>query len=209
MKNSLRFGLLAAFLIIQGSAMAGVLLDGDFEGGFSGFTANWNPHATYANDMNVSSSVFGGDAPQGGSWYVFFADGIPITNYISQTFATNVGDTYVLTFWLALQNDNVSDGSVKGSGNYLPQLAVVWTGSSIHNLNFGAAATQSYTLYTYTYVATAATTTLEFAGADSYNTALLLDTVNVTDLGAIPEPATFGLAGAGLIAALYFKRKRS
>jgi hypothetical protein len=61
-------------------------------------------------------------------------------------------------------------------------------------------------LYTLNYVGTATSTTLEFAGADSFATVVLLDSITVTDDGAVPEPATLALTGAGLVVAGLFRK---
>ncbi|MGA3188437.1 MAG: hypothetical protein ABSF22_15135 [Bryobacteraceae bacterium] len=204
----------AALSMLAGAASASnLVVDGDFEGGYAGFNANWYLNSTYSPTNNGVSTAFGSDTGQGGSsWFAFFGDGQPITNYIDQSFATTVGDLYELTFWVAIQPDSVTDGNVHNSQQYPPQIDVGWQGSlSFQDIMFPASETytQAYTQYNFTYQATLNNTLLEFAAVDDYNTALLLDTISVTDIGSAPEPATFALTGSALlIAGLWRRLKR-
>jgi hypothetical protein len=204
------FSVLAALSLAAVSASASnLVVDGDFEGGNSGFASAWTTVDTF-NNIGVSQGFPPDTFPQGGTWFAFIGDGIPILNYIQQTIATTINDSYTLTFWLAIQPDNVADGNTQDTHTYAPQIDETF-GSGFNDLVFAASdtATMPYTEYTYNYVATSSSTLLQFAGADSYETVLLLDTIAVVDNGSVPEPATFGLAGAGLlIAGLWRKLKR-
>lgn len=176
----------ALFLSAAAASAANIVLDGDFEGGFVGFTPPWTVTSS-TNNIGVSTA-FSADTPQAGSFFAFFGDGIPITNHLDQTLTTIIGDEYSISFYLAVQPDSVSDGSFFGSHSLAPSMAVGWTGSSFTTYNFPAseAFTQAYTQYTLFHFATTTSTNLEFAGSDDYKSAILLDTVVVTDLGAIP-----------------------
>jgi len=187
---------------LAAAANAGnIVTDGDFEGGSAGFSSSWTLVAGFPNNIGVTQGFLPNTFPQAGSWFAFFADGIPIEDHFYQTLATNIGDSYTLTFWVGIQTDNVSDGSTKGTQIYAPQLSIGWTGGGENTLTFPASsATAPYAEYTFSYVATSANTTLDFAGADSYNTIIALDTVSVVDNGQVPEPTALGLGAAGLLA---------
>jgi PEP-CTERM motif len=92
----------------------------------------------------------------------------------------------------------VSDGP-KGSEDF--EKDVGFGGFTDYTFTKSSGFTQAYTLYTINYVAKSSSTILEFAGADGDNSAFLLDTISVVDNGAVPEPATFALVGAGLVIA--------
>jgi hypothetical protein len=80
--------------------------------------------ATQPNELGVSTA-FPPDIPQAGSYYAFFGDGLPIENFISQTFATNINDLYTLAFYVAILADNVTDTNGKVFGE-APQIDVGW-----------------------------------------------------------------------------------
>jgi hypothetical protein len=203
----------AAGLVFFGAAAASasnLVVDGDFEGGISAFNADWDPHSQIANNVGVSMGFAPSTFPQAGSWFAFFGDGIPIENFIDQSFSTTIGHTYTLSFWVAIEPDNVADGNTQDTHNFAPQVDVGWTGSGFNLLTYPASDTNTmpYTEYTYNYIASASTTSLEFSAVDSYETAVLLDTISVTDDGVVPEPATFALAGAGLVAVGCLRRRK-
>jgi hypothetical protein len=210
MKLSRTWLSMCALVALAAGAHAGnIVADGDFEGGYAGFNSSWTLVAGFPNNIGVTQGFPPTTFPQAGSWFAFFADGIPIEDHFYQTLATNIGDSYTLTFWVGIQSDDVSDGSTKGTQIYAPQLSVGWTGGGENTLTFPASsATAPYAEYTFNYVATTTSTTLDFAGADSYNTIVALDTVSVVDNGPVPEPAALGLGGAGLLAIGLLRRWR-
>jgi hypothetical protein len=73
--------LVSAMLLAVGASGTNLVTDADFEGGFSGFSTSWNPHLTpgFPNDLGVSTAL-AGDNPNTGSWFAWFADGIPLTS---------------------------------------------------------------------------------------------------------------------------------
>jgi PEP-CTERM motif len=195
---------LAAMLALGagGVSAANLVIDGDFEGGTSAFNATWNPHLTtgFPNDLGVSQAE-GSDDPNTGLWFAWFGDGDSNTSYIEQTIPTIFDESYTLTFSMAIQPDDVSGGPRGVSGN--ASALYVSFGRTDREPSFPCCVgyTQPYIMYTFYYVATSASTVLEFAGVDSNNSAILLDTVSLVDSGAAPEPSTFALAGAGLLIA--------
>jgi PEP-CTERM motif len=207
----------ATITLFAATASAGII-DGDFENGnvaVTGYQAVWNPQGSFGLSIGVSQNS-GADLPQAGAWFAFFGDAVaPILNDISQTFATNVGDSYTLTYWVAIKPISASDENSGNSHDNQTQLAVGLTGNGFTTTLFPEDDTymQDYTEYTRNFTATAANTSIEFAGIDDWNTLMLLDSISVVDngpAGNAPEPATFLLAGGALVlAGITRKRKRS
>jgi hypothetical protein len=130
----------AVTLMAAGGSGTNIVTDGGFEGGYSGFTSAWTTVDNFGN-IGVSQGFLPDTFPQAGSWFAFIGDGIPIENFIQQTLATNIGDSYTLTFWLAIEPDNVADGNTQDTHTYAPQITVGWTGSALANLVFAASDT--------------------------------------------------------------------
>lgn len=116
---------------------------------------------------------------------------------ISQTFATNVGQTYLLSFVYAARPDNkgaASDG-------------ISWSAGNMSNVAFGQDTNTAWTMMSASFVATGTSTTLSFKAmgtSDSFGTSL--DDVSVT---AVPEPGSLALLGAGFSALAWTARRRA
>lgn len=79
-----------------------LLLNGGFE---TGSTSSWvycNPNsATYAGVVRCTSYSSGGKTYSAYSGSCFYLDGaVTYADYLSQTFATIIGHTYTVSFWL-------------------------------------------------------------------------------------------------------------
>ena len=115
---------------------------------------------------------------------------------ISQTFATTVGQTYTVDYWLMYEeNSTPNEFAVTFGATTLSDL--------VNTTAFG------YREYTFNVVATSATTTLTFS-AYSDNSFFDLDDVSVNP-AAVPEPASLTLAATGsvLAASLAWRRRRN
>jgi len=128
-------------------------------------------------------------SPYQGTYFAFLGSEYSL-GYLYQNITTTPGDTYQLTYYLA------SDGLTPN------EFQTIVGGTTLSDLtNIGA---QTYTLYTFNFTATSATTEIEF-GERNDNGYLSLDNVSVE---AVPEPLSIGgtlVAGA---MGWWIKRKR-
>jgi methionine-rich copper-binding protein CopC len=148
-----------------------LIVNGGFESGsFSGWTQSGNTGATGVDGGNVHSGHFAAYLGPVGS------DG-----FIAQTFGTTAGSTYVLDYWLEHDGGSPSDFYAQINGTTVP-------GSRLDSPPaFG------YTEYTFSFVATGATTELKF-GFREDPTYFHLDDVSVVPANG-PAPHGGGSGG--------------
>ena len=167
-----------------------LVVNGSFEqgqaglGSFAGWTTVLGDDGTFV-DSNGQTGTHYGQASNG-LWSAFFgstrADG---GASITQTFATNAGQTYVFGFDFA--NDN---GGLAASDAF----TALVNGAALFSVDNLAA--QDYVHRMYSFVATGSTTSLAFRG---YNDNGYVELDNVT-VAAVPEPGSLALIGGGLLA---------
>jgi PEP-CTERM motif len=124
-------------------------------------------------------------APNSGSYQGWFADLDANATTLSQAIATNPGDTYAISFYLAQDTTPVSPYSNTFSASF--------GGTSLISLS--PVSVESYTKYTYTGTATAGSSQLSFVLGNDLGE-FLLDDVVVTDTtitSTTPEPSTWAL----------------
>jgi len=134
--------------------------------------------------------------PNSGSNQVFIGDLVENSLTLSQTMFTNVGEQYVVSFFLA-------QGQGNAPGDEDNVFNATFGGTTVENLvNVGE---QGYTFYTGLVTATGPTSVLNLTGGNEVGF-FLLDDVSVTPM---PEPSGLALTmlGFGLIG--YFSLRKS
>jgi choice-of-anchor C domain-containing protein len=119
---------------------------------------------------------------------------------VAQTFDTVIGQHYQVSFMLAGNPDGapiVKTVGVSATGNAAGNFTLDTTGNS-H-------AAMGWTQYTYDFLATSASTTLNFASLDNTPYGPALDGVSVS---AVPEPAVWGMMIGGFSLAGFALRRR-
>jgi hypothetical protein len=152
---------------------ANMITNGGFEtGDFTGWTADpyWSVVTWY---------------PHSGTYQATTQNWATDWQYLSQSFTTTPGQSYTVVFYLSSADDIPANDFV-ARWNGVAQI-------SLTDVPYG-----DYLQYTYTAVATGATTTIDFGymfNAQWFD----LDDVSVNQVTATPEPFTLLLLGTGLV----------
>jgi hypothetical protein len=192
----LKVASLAAILaLLPAAASASVLVNGDFEGGLTG----WIPSGTvsallgsvYADGIGTAATP-----AQRANTYAFFGGGnVTDTNTLTQSFATMIGATYNFSFEAVNVGGGAQDVSYDFGGE---------TGSTSLSPanNFSLMQT-----YSGSFVAAGTTSTVSFTNFSfADGTDVALDNVSVT---LVPEAATWAMMiiGFGLVGAVSRRRR--
>jgi hypothetical protein len=226
--NAIGFRCLAplVLLVVAGQASAVPIINGDFEtplspaASFASYVVGgatltgWNVVGPAGEVVSIVNTNFVQNgvafhAESGNQWMDLTGFNNNNTEGVSQSVATIIGDVYQLSLWVG----NTTGGSIFGTTS---TVNVQLNGSAFHSaINSDVNTTGlSWEQYTYLFTASGLSTTLAFLngdpGGDNSNG---LDNIVLTDLGpgttdGIPEPATLGLLGAGLIGLVGMRRKR-
>ncbi len=169
----------SAITLAATSAHANLVQSGDFAG-CSGTTCSGWTFTPAATGSDFGYNTFGNSIGYFPTYAAFGASG-PQDDQISQTIATNPGQTYAVSFGVAASSAySNADFSASFGGN------------TLLSLSNSQLSTLSPTFYSFIETATSASTTLTFAGANSYGYNYLSE-VNVTP-GPIPGAGLAGLA---------------
>ncbi len=175
-------------LVLSGPASGGLVVNGGFEtGDFTGWTLAGNV------DGNTLVTTAGLDnwLPHSGTYFAALG-ALGSDNYLSQVITTTAGQSYTFSFYLG------SDG---GTPN---DFTALWNGTAILSLsdtpatpgyNPGGPPAAAYAFYSFTEVATGASTTIQFNSRNdpSY---WAFDDVSVT---AVPEPPSLVVSAIGIL----------
>ena len=157
--------------------------------------------------LNIQYGVEGTDpvdgvAPHSGTSQAYFADLVANATTLSQTLATVSGTSYTVSFYLDQDTNPTSGGGTYGN---------------LFKASFGSASLlsqtnvpiESYTKYTFTEVASSASTSLSFTLGNDLGE-FLVDDVSVTvTSAAVPEPAAWSLITAAAFLLFLTGRKFS
>ena len=166
--------MMMAPMIAQTASAQSLVANGGFE---TGNLASWSGNGAFANNASYDEGVHSGN-------YAAFFGQVGSLSSISQIINTTAGQLYNFNFYFA------SDGGTPNEFQaYFGNTQVF---ESLNAPAFG------YTLESFDVLATAAQTTLTFAGRNdpSYQA---LDDVSVTPIAAaVPEPATWAMMILGM-----------
>jgi hypothetical protein len=200
MKRKLVLGSLALVLcaVLSGPVLAAgnLVTNPGFEtGDFTGWTLGGNT----PDNTVIEQAGFDSWLPHGGDF--FAALGAQVTdNFLSQAIATTAGQSYTFSWFLG------SDGSTPSD------FASFWNGSSVVSLVNTPATpgytkgtpTASYAFYSFTEVATGASTVIQFNSRNDVNY-WALDDVSVS---AVPEPSSLVLSAISFLTLAGYSRRR-
>jgi len=186
---------IAAGLMAAGAAGAATIVNGSFE------TATVDPGSTFltldAGSTAIDGWLVGGDSidyiggywqPQDGARSIDLSGNA--NGSVSQTFATTLGQDYLVNFFLAGNPDGGPAAKVaisSATGGPVQSNTFTVTGSDSH-------ANMGWQPYQYRFTATGTSTTLSFASATDTAFGPALDNVSIA---SVPEPAAWALMLVG------------
>ena len=173
----------AALAFVRSAEAQNLLVNGGFEAGV------FSPWTRSGNTVQVAVTC-GGGAQEGNCDATLGAPG-GIIGRLEQSVATTIGTTYTFSFW-----NSQAPGNTSSFAAYIGGLTAY---------SESTAQSYAYTKRTFTYVAIGATTNIAFE-YQNFNNFAHLD--NVSLVTTTPEPSTYALMAAGLLALGAVARRR-
>ena len=188
-----------------------VITNGDFEtGDFSGWevshtgTSRNNFYISSTNKAPVSNYVTPG--PANGTYFAVADQVGPGSQTLSQSFTTNSGTNYTLSYDMFVNSHSVFNASNQYSRVDILSSA----GAVLDNLYLGAPGETAYTHYSFdisNVVGNGGTFNLRFFSLqNTFYQEQGVDNVSITG-GDVPEPESLALVGLGLICLVFIRRK--
>jgi PEP-CTERM motif len=178
------------------------VVNGNFSAGTAGFTFSGN--VGVFNSAAYDTCCASGDTGTGNFAAFGGADG-PDDGQVSQTIATVAGQEYLLTF----QYGAFSSPADRGTQSLLITAGdldtTLTSGMSERDLSLVLSS------YQYEFLASGTSTTLTFADASTSTASIdgFLDTIDVENAPATPEPSALVLLGTGILGMSAFYRNRT
>lgn len=174
--------------------------DSSFNGGFTTFAAGSTALNGWTIGQDSVDLINKYWAPSSGSYSLDLSGNYDGT--ISQSFATVVGQKYVVSFDMAANPDDSSDPEKFMQVGLSQQPVYSFSSVGYNHANMG------WTTKSFSFVATASNSTLHFASLQDSAGGVALDNISVT---AVPEPETYAmlLAGLGLMGAVARRRRQA
>ena len=193
----------AMLLAVSGSSQAGLILNGDFEnnplnaGSWRWFNSS-QVDGWQGSNIEVWHALNGVLAPSGNHFIELNAHGSNSGSWsISQTFATEVGHEYLLSFFYRARANNNEKFNV-----------------SVADVNWllDDHTTSDWLWFNQRFVANSDSTSLQFTALNAGTVGNFLDGVQVSSLPSlqvVPAPASLAMFGLGIAALMAFRRKKA
>ncbi|MEW4490512.1 PEP-CTERM sorting domain-containing protein [Thalassoglobus sp. JC818] len=195
------------------STRAGLITNGGFEAATAGLPDDWN--------STGNLRVVGNQGVTEGSLAVAFSHGnLPSTGALWQTFATQAGVEYLLTFDFGKYSVNQPNQAatlyvdlINGAGLGGTSFMFDVVTDSTPGPGNSSPSADVYNSYSYWFIAVSSSTTLRFADYSDPQTAgggfdAMLDNVDVNPFNTVPEPTSMALFGLGASTIAYGTRRR-